>query len=131
MWRPLAVVGTPPSDGYTRVAGIIHVHTTLSDGGGTPDEVIRAAQAAGLGFLVITDHNNAAAKSFEGYHGGVLVIVGSELSTTAGHMLGIGIAAPTYRFSGDAQDGLDDIHDLGGFAVAAHPFSPRDDFRFQ
>jgi len=131
MWRPLAVEGTEPGDGYTRVAGIIHVHTTLSDGGGTPEEVIRAAQAAGLGFLVITDHNNAAAKSYEGYHGGVLVIVGSELSTTAGHMLGLGIAAPTYRFSGDAQDGLDDIHDLGGFAVAAHPFSPRDDFRFQ
>lgn len=130
-WRPLDVEGSVPTDGYTRVAGVIHVHTTLSDGGGTPEEVIRAAQSTGLGFVVITDHNNADAKSLEGYHDGVLVIVGSEVSTTAGHILGLGIAAPTYRFSGDAQDGLDDIADLGGFAVAAHPFSPRQDFRFE
>ena len=131
LWRPLPVKGDEPADGYTRVAGVIHVHTTLSDGGGTPYEVIRAARAAGLRFLVITDHNNADAKSFEGYHEGVLVIVGAELSTTAGHILGLGISDPTYRFSGDAFDGLDDIKDLGGFAVAAHPFSPREDFQFQ
>jgi hypothetical protein len=130
-WRPLPVHGDQPADGYTRVAGVIHVHTTLSDGGGTPNEVIRAARDAGARFVVITDHNNADAKSFEGYHDGVLVIVGSELSTTAGHILGLGISDPTYRFSGDALDGLDDIKDLGGFAVAAHPFSPREDFQFQ
>ncbi len=130
-WRPLPVQGDPPADGYTRLAGVIHVHTTLSDGGGTPNEVIRAARDAGARFLVITDHNNADAKSFEGYHEGVLVIVGAELSTTAGHILGLGISDPTYRFSGDALDGIDDIKELGGFAVAAHPFSSREDFQFQ
>ena len=79
---------------------------------------------------MITDHNNVDAKPFEGYRDGVLVIVGSELSTTAGHLLGLGLADPTYRFSGDARDGLEDIRDLGGFAFAAHPLSPRDDLRF-
>lgn len=131
MWRPLPVEGNQPDDGYTRAAGVIHVHTTLSDGGGTPQEVIRAARDAGLRFLVITDHNNADAKSFEGYHEGVLVLVGAEVSTTAGHILGLGISEPRYRFSGDAMDGLDDIRDLGGFAVVAHPFSPREDFQFK
>jgi Carbohydrate binding domain (family 11) len=130
LWRPLAVSGEDPSDGYTRVGGVIHVHTTLSDGGGSPDEAVAAAQNAGLGFLVITDHNNLDAKPFEGYHGGVLVLVGSELSTTAGHLLALGIADPVYRFSGDARDGLEDIRDLGGAAFAAHPTSPRDDFRW-
>ena len=91
---PAPVSGDEPDDGYTRVAGVVHVHTTLSDGGGTPDEVVAAAQRAGLGFLAITDHNNLDAKPVEGYHGGVLVLVGSELSTTAGHLLGLGIAGP-------------------------------------
>ena len=130
LWRPLAVAGPEPDDGYVRVPGIVHVHTTLSDGGGTPEEVIRAARAAGVRFLVLTDHNNLDAKPFEGYRDGVLVIVGTELSTTAGHILGLGIPDPGYRFSGDALDGLHDIRDLGGFAVAAHPESPRDDLRF-
>ena len=102
LWRPLAVAGPEPDDGFVRVPGIVHVHTTLSDGGGTPEEVIRAARAAGLRFLVLTDHNNLDAKPFEGYRDGVLVIVGTELSTTAGHILGLGIPDPGYRFSGDA-----------------------------
>jgi hypothetical protein len=130
LWRPLAVAGPAPDDGYVRVPGIVHVHTTLSDGGGTPEEVIRAARAAGVRFLVLTDHNNQDAKPFEGYRDGVLVIVGTELSTTAGHILGLGIPDPGYRFSGDALDGLHDIRDLGGFAVAAHPESPRADLRY-
>src|SRR5437899_2683178 len=85
LWRPLDVVGEPPRDGYTRVPGVVHVHTTLSDGGGTPAEVITAARKTGLGFVAITDHNNLDAKPFEGYREGVLVLVGTELSTTAGH----------------------------------------------
>jgi hypothetical protein len=80
--------------------------------------------------VVITDHNNLDAKPFEGYRDGVLVLVGTELSTTAGHILGVGIPDPTYRFSGDARDGLEDIRDLGGFAFAAHPENPREDLRF-
>jgi hypothetical protein len=128
--QPLRVVGQAPEDGFERLPGVVHVHTTFSDGGGTPDEVIRAAHATGTRFVVMTDHNNTDAKPFEGYHEGVLVIVGSELSTTAGHILGLGIENPTYRFSGDALDGVEDIRDLGGFAIAAHPLSPRDDLRF-
>ncbi len=130
LWKPRAVVGEAPRDGFTRLAGVVHVHTTLSDGGGTPDEVIAASRAAGLQFLVLTDHNNLDAKPAEGYHDGILVLVGTEVSTTAGHVLGLGIADPAYRFSGDARDALEDVRDLGGVAFAAHPLSGRDDFRW-
>src|ERR1700752_2678807 len=99
LWRPLPVAGEAPRDGYTRVPGVVHVHTTLSDGGGSPAEVIAAAREAGLRFVVLTDHNNLDAKSYEGYHDGVLVLVGSELSTTVGHILGLGIPDPVFRFS--------------------------------
>lgn len=130
IWRPFSVDGGGPADGFTRVSGVVHIHTTLSDGGGTPEEVVAAAKAAGLGFVVITDHNNLDAKPAEGYRDGVLVAVGTELSTTAGHVLGLGIPDPAFRFSGDALDSLDDIRTLGGFAFAAHPTSPRSDFRW-
>jgi hypothetical protein len=130
LWRPLPVQGAPPNDGFTRVPGIVHVHTTLSDGGGTPEEVAVAAKKAGLRFVVITDHNNVDGKPFEGEHDGVLVLVGTEISTTAGHLLGLGIPDPVFRFSGDARDALEDVRDLGGAAFAAHPLSPREDFRW-
>jgi len=129
-WRPLSVGGAAPEDGYTRVSGVVHVHTTLSDGGGTPAEVAEAARRAGLRFVVITDHNNLDAKPAEGDHDGVLVLVGTEISTTAGHLVGLGISDPVFRFSGDARDALDDVRDLGGVSFAAHPLSPRPDFRW-
>jgi PHP domain-containing protein len=111
---------------------VVHVHTTLSDGGGTPEEVAAAARRAGLAFVAITDHNNLDAKPFEGYHDGVLVLVGSEVSTaSSGHVLGLGLREdPAFRFSGDPGDALDDIRLLGGAAFAAHPLSAREDFRW-
>jgi hypothetical protein len=129
-WKALPVTGEQAHDGYQRVSGVVHVHTTLSDGAATPDEVIAAARAAGLKFVVISDHNNLDAKKWEGYHDGLLVIVGTEISTTAGHVLGLGIPDPVFRFSGDVHDALDDIETLHGAAFATHPTSPRADFEW-
>ncbi len=137
-WRPLPLVGSAPDDGYVRVAGSLHIHTTLSDGGGTPAEVLAAARREGLGFVIITDHNNLGAKPLEGYHDGlpepvgtgtstrsqfnrVLTIVGTEISNREGHIIGIGLRDPHYCFSADARDALDDIHHLGGYPIVAHP----------
>jgi hypothetical protein len=123
LWRPYDVIEKPLDD-EPRAAGVVHVHTTLSDGGGTPEEVVAAAQRAGLDFLALTDHNLVAPKALEGYHDRLLVLVGTEVSTTAGHVLGLGVRAPGYRFSGDVEDAFDDIRDLGGVAFVAHPTSP-------
>lgn len=132
LFRPLAVVGEGPADGFVRVPAVFHVHTTLSDGGGTPDEVIRAARDTGVAVLGITDHNNLDAKPFEGYRDGVLVLVGSELSTPVGHVLGVGLERdPDFRFAGDGRDALADVRHLGGAAFAAHPFSTRADLRWR
>ncbi|HXY38765.1 MAG TPA: CehA/McbA family metallohydrolase [Vicinamibacteria bacterium] len=131
LWRPLELTGQPPADGYARSAGVVHVHTRLSDGGGSPQEVIDAARAAGLGFVAITDHNHLDAKPLEGYHQRVLVLVGTEISTPSGHLLGLGLDHdPAYRFNGDALGSLEDVRDLGGIAFAAHPFSARADLRW-
>lgn len=131
LWRPLDLSGQALSDGFTRVSGVIHVHTVHSDGGGTVDEVVQAARLSGVDFVIVTDHNNLDAKPKEGYHGPVMLLVGTEISTTAGYVLGLGIPDPVYRFSGGAQDALNDIRDLGGVSFAAHPTSSRAEFAWR
>ena len=131
LWRPMPLTGIAIDDGYERASGVVHVHTTLSDGGGTPEDVIAAARRNNLDFVAITDHNNLDAFPYAGYHGETLALVGSELSTTVGHVLALGLEKdPGFRFSGNATDGLVDIHDLGGFAFVAHPLSPRNDLQW-
>lgn len=110
----------------TEVVGAIHVHTTHSDGALDVGGVLEEGRAAGLDFLLITDHNTLAAKPQEGYHGDLLLIVGIEISTDTGHILGFGFDAPAYRFPRRAADVLRDIDELGGTAVVAHPTSPRE-----
>ncbi len=73
----------------------LHTHTNESDGSYTPEELIRAATAAGLQSLAITDHD-----TFNGYskarefaeRAGLDLIRGIELSTRDGkrpiHLLG-------------------------------------------
>ena len=51
---------------YTEVLGVVHVHTTHSDGDGTVGDVLEAAKAADLDFVIITDHNTFDAKPLEG-----------------------------------------------------------------
>ena len=130
-WHPLSVPATAVTDGFVRVSGVAHIHTTHSDGGGTIADIESAAAAAGLDFVIVTDHNSLAGKPLEGYsETGVLTIVGTEISNHEGHLLAVGLAAPTYRFSGDGLDTLRDVDDLGGLAFAAHPENPREDLRW-
>ena len=130
-WRPLPVPAAVLPDRFVRVAGVAHVHTTLSDGAGTLPEVEAAAAAAGLDFIIVTDHNSLAGKPAEGYGAsGVLTIVGTEISNHEGHLLAMGLPKPTYRFSGDSLDALHDIDELGGLVFAAHPDNPRDDLQW-
>ena len=42
------------------IHGVVHAHTTWSDGSASVAEVAAAAQKAGYGYLVVTDHSRAA-----------------------------------------------------------------------
>ena len=130
-WHPLSVPDTAVTDRFVRVSGVAHIHTTHSDGGGTVADIESAAAAAGLDFVIVTDHNTLAGQPREGYGDtGVLTIVGTEISNHEGHLLAVGLPAPTYRFSGDGLDTLRDLDDLGSLSFAAHPESPREDLRW-
>ena len=55
---PAALVdGSPVNGPRFRASGVVHVHTNLSDGRGSPADVVEAGRQAGADFIVVTDHN--------------------------------------------------------------------------
>ena len=65
----------------------LHTHSAVSDGTETPTQLVRAAIAAGLSAVAITDHDSTAGwqEAFAAAAGtGLTVIPGMELSTNYG-----------------------------------------------
>jgi len=126
--RPL-VLDASWADGT--VPGVLHIHTNRSDGLGTPDDVAAAAARAGLKFLVFTDHGDATrAPDPPTYRSGVLCLDGVEISTSGGHYIAIGMGASPYPLAGESRDVVEDVRRLGGFGIAAHPDSPKEELRW-
>lgn len=103
----------------------MHVHSTYSDGTATVPELLAAVREAGADVLVLTDHDSLGAKrdGWEGWHDGVLLVVGTEVSPRGGHLLALGIDEPVPH-EGRSEDAiLADVAEQGGLAIAAHPFS--------
>ena len=99
--------------------GNIHIHSRFSDGSGTVPQIIRAARAARLDFIVLTDHRTLAARRYRGRHRGLLVLVGEELGESSGHYLGLGIreASPATR----PREMIAAVAAQGGVGIIAHP----------
>lgn len=77
----------------------LHMHSTASDGALAPADVVRAAAAANLAAIALTDHDTVAGVAdarLEGERLGVRVIPGVELSATENgqetHLLGLHLA---------------------------------------
>ena len=122
----------PPGEGLkTPVRGAIHVHTNRSDGTAPVDEVLRAAARAGLQFVIVTDHGDGTrAPDLPDYRNGVLYIDAVEISTRDGHVVALGLPKAPYPLAGEGRDVVEDIHRLGGIAVAAHPGSPKPELQW-
>ncbi len=72
----------------------LHTHSSVSDGTETPSQLVRAAVAAGMGTIALTDHDSTAGwqEALAAAQGtGLSIIPGMELSTNYGpasvHML--------------------------------------------
>ena len=118
--RPLPL--TPPP-ATRELRGSWHVHTTRSDGRGSPTDVARAARSVGLDFVVLTDHNPAELPT-PAREEGVLLVPGEESSTPFGHLADVG----TRRALTDAEKVSAPVRavlELGGIAVLAHPLHPQ------
>ena len=104
----------------------LHVHTVHSDGSSTPLQVLRAARGRGLAVIAITDHDTItgaleAAEIAEHDPELPAVVVGEEVSSRAGHIVGLFL---TSRVAAGLSAGetVARIHGQGGLAIAVHPF---------
>ncbi len=105
----------------------LHLHTDFSDGLHTPRQVVQSASRAGLQIIAVTDHDTleGAFRAQEYSHRrpdlGVKVVLGEEISTLNGHVIGVFLEKfiPA-RLS--AKRTVELIHQQGGIAILAHPY---------
>lgn len=110
--------------------GVLHVHSTFSDGEAPLERVIQLFKQAGMNFAAVSDHaevfDEARMQEYVGLCEALsserfLVIPGLEFALQGGHIhiLGYGITRRV-RFTSMEQL-VDGIHQAGGIAVLAHP----------
>ena len=124
--------GAPSGSSTAVVRGAFHIHTNRSDGSGSVNEIAHAAAEANLDFVIFTDHGNGhGSASAPRFIEDVLCIDAVEISTDSGHYIAVGLPSATpYPLGGDSQGVVEDVRRLGGFGVAAHPFSPKPDLQW-
>jgi hypothetical protein len=103
--------------------GAVHLHSCYSDGSGTVREITAAARRAGLDFVVLTDHDTLrpAEDRWDGWHDGVLVVVGVEVTCQfRSHIVVFGAReVAALRFKPLARV-LFDLQNQGAVAFVAH-----------
>lgn len=105
----------------------LHNHSTHSDGGGTPAQVVETLAARGAQCIALTDHN-AVSGIPELYAAcaerGLLAVGGTEVTTFYGHVVALGVHEYIdwrYYSPMDPESIFADIHARGGLAGVAHP----------
>lgn len=107
------------------IQGSYHIHTIHSDGRKTPERIAELASRSFLDFIILCDHGapNLESLATAGWKQGVLVLAGSELSVSRGHLVALGFQSPESRFSQIAENAAYQIKALGGLSIIAHPYS--------
>ena len=105
----------------------LHVHpvgngSSLAD----PAAFLAALLAAGLDLVGLTDHdriNIALELAARGADAGLALVVGEEVTTREGHVVGLGLRALIAPGRG-LGDTIAEIHAQGGLAIVTHPLLP-------
>lgn len=107
----------------------LHIHSDHSDGlASIPDIMEYVATRTDLKVIAITDHNTIEgalfAKSLEDMYPGLEVVIGEEITSKWGHILGLYLteAVPAGL---SAAETIAAINEQGGVAIIAHPFANR------
>ncbi len=112
------------------LTGNMHMHTPYSDGEKWHEEIAEEAIAAGLDFLIVTDHN-VWVDGVEGYYenekGRVLLLAGEEVHNVrrvpqASHFLVYGAEQEMSCYAADPQRLIDETRAAGGYGFLAHPY---------
>ncbi len=108
-------------DFYFKVA--LHLHSTVSDGRLSPDEIVSLYRRGGFDAIAITDHwKFQGERNFDDF----LVLSGCEYNVggrrKAMHLVGLGMKSePKLDRDASKQEIIDAIHSASGIAVLAHP----------
>ena len=103
-----------------------HIHSTHSnDSTASPKDIVKKARAIGLDAIAVADHNTIKgsmatikeAKDFKDF----VVVPAMEISSSKGHIVALGINEDVKKGL-SPEETVENIRDLGGIAVAAHPF---------
>lgn len=111
-------------------AGNLHIHTPYSDGTDYHADIAKAAQRAGLDFIIVTDHNMYV-QGVEGYYGDeqngyVLLLVGQEIHDRTrlpqvNHCLVYNTGRELCQHAHSPQHLLDTVSQHNGLSFLAHP----------
>jgi predicted metal-dependent phosphoesterase TrpH len=107
----------------------MHIHTLASDGVSSVTEILERVEADGfLDVIAIADHERidaAVAGRAMALERGlrVEVVVGEEITTRGGHLVGLFLEREVPSLRGLAWS-IEAIHDQGGIAIPAHPLVP-------
>ncbi|MCP4424446.1 MAG: CehA/McbA family metallohydrolase, partial [Chloroflexi bacterium] len=107
----------------------MHMHTPYSDGEKYHAAIAEDAIAAGLDFIIVTDHNiwvDGVEGYYENGNGRVLLLSGEEVHNPrrrpqASHFLAYGAERELAPFSADPQKLIDETIAAGGIGFLAHP----------
>lgn len=104
--------------------GDFHIHSKYSfDSTMDPKQILKIVKSKGFDTVAITDHNTikgaVEAKKFEDDIG-IRVIVGSEIRTDIGDLIGLKLEREIENTSWEMV--ISEIKDQGGFVVLPHPY---------
>ncbi len=107
---------------YQDYSGVVHIHTFYSHHStGSFDEVARAAEKVHVDFAIISDHDTLRwrEEKKEGLVNGVLMLIGTEVSSPAGHLVVLGTEKEIDRRQ-DSRKILEEIHKAKASSFIAH-----------
>jgi predicted metal-dependent phosphoesterase TrpH len=107
----------------------LHIHSLASDGTASVVEILDHVAAEGiLDVIAIADHERIdaalAARAMAGDRGLPFeVVIGEEITTLGGHLLGLFLEARVPPLK-SLRWSIEAVHDQGGIAIPAHPLVP-------
>jgi predicted metal-dependent phosphoesterase TrpH len=117
-------LGAPPGGSAGTAFVDLHAHTSWSpDSLNRPEDVVRVAAERGLTHLAITDHGHieGALAGRDAAPEGLTVIVGQEIRTREGDLIGLFLERPIATGL-SAKDAAQAVHAQGGLVGLPHPF---------
>lgn len=118
----------PAESEFVDYQGVIHVHTSLGGHStGTFAELIAAAKANQLDFVIMTEHPQSdfdtSAMTLSGVHAGILFVNGNEVATSNGDRLLLipGNANAVSASSQSTNEVVNQQKSNGGLAFVAYP----------